>query len=482
MAAPPKRTKMAGAPPELLSEPPSALSEPLIYLSARQALECGKRAGLSRFADHLPGWVPATVIAEALGFSDEGIRRAIQYTGGPYLWATEFENVHTLWEYAEPDIVIGGKRFAGSEAYYHSQKPVPFDDAKWQPMRVEVMRTAVRAKFAAAADARALLMATHPHPLLSIKGDCFWGFDARHGGENKLAELLMELRSELVAGGGPLPSEAVEPSTPPLFTLSGSGSTRAMAVVWSSILPHLPPRVQQQLATGSETEKLEIEARVLKVVEDGSGMVEEEEERIEEGVLRVIGGPCYALASLHGMRERGELDAVIVGVKARLAAAVASDGGATAAAAASFVASAAGGGAGGGGGASSSAGGDGKGKVEDEDEDEEASQAHSVLERGVGALLRGRALAAKAAPLAARIEYRGQEHTVHAPPSLTGLQLKSKVIAELGLDGGFQDYYLRLQSTAFGSRSPVSAHPGFVEGCLIMLEDVGERPKAVGMT
>jgi len=271
MAAPPKRTKMAGAPPELLSEPPSALSEPLIYLSARQALECGKRAGLSRFADHLPGWVPATVIAEALGFSDEGIRRAIQYTGGPYLWATEFENVHTLWEYAEPDIVIGGKRFAGSEAYYHSQKPVPFDDAKWLPMRVEVMRTAVRAKFAAAADARALLMATHPHPLLSIKGDCFWGFDARHGGENKLAELLMELRSELVAGGGPLPSEAVEPSTPPLFTLSGSGSTRAMAVVWSSILPHLPPRVQQQLATGSETEKLEIEARVLKVVEDGSG-------------------------------------------------------------------------------------------------------------------------------------------------------------------------------------------------------------------
>ena len=41
-------------------------------------------------------------------------------------------------------------------------------------------------------------MSTHPHPLLSIKPDTFWGFDARKGGENMLAKLLMELRSEMV--------------------------------------------------------------------------------------------------------------------------------------------------------------------------------------------------------------------------------------------------------------------------------------------
>ena len=72
--------------------------------------------------------------------------------------------------------------------------------------------------------------------------------------------------------------------------------------------------------------------------------------------------------------------------------------------------------------------------------------------------------------------------TVYALPSLTGLMLKSKIIAELGLGGGFQDYYLRLEATPFGSRTPISAHPGFGEGCLLLLEDVGERPKAVGMT
>lgn len=429
---------MAERPRELLSELPEVLTEPLIYLSASQALECKKRERLSYFAGHLPGWLPHKIIAKALGFGEEGIARATEHAGGAYVWATEFENVHTLWDFTEPSLVIGGKRYSDSEAYYHAQKPVPFDDAKWQSMRVDVMRTAVRAKFAASAEACSLLMLTHPHPLLSIKGDRFWGFDATRGGENKLAELLMELRAELVADR----SSSLLAETPaPIFVISGPAAqaSDAMSRVWSAILPHLPPLVQQQLAAGSEAEQLEIRARVLKrAADDGSG----------EGVLRVRDSR-HALKELECMRQRGELDGLIVSAKPLLRAAY-SDGGAAA---------------------------DGAAGVE---EDEDASAAHSVLQRGIGAV--ATSLSSKAAPVGVRVEYKGQEHTVYALPSLTGLMLKSKVIAELGLDGGFQDYYLRLEGTAFGSRTPVSAHAGFGEGCRCLLEDVGDRPKAVGMT
>ncbi len=57
----------------------------------------------------------------------------------------------------------------------------------------------LRLKFAACADARALLISTWPHPLLSIKCDTFWGFDPVAGGSNALAKLLMQLRDELMA-------------------------------------------------------------------------------------------------------------------------------------------------------------------------------------------------------------------------------------------------------------------------------------------
>ena len=113
-------------------------------------------------------------------------------------------------------------------------------------------------------------------------------------------------------------------------------------------------------------------------------------------------------------------------------------------------------------------------------EDEDASEAHSVMQRGVGAV--AAALSSKAAPVAVHVEYKGAVHTVHALASLTGLMLKSAVIAELGLAGGFQDYYLRLDGAPFGSRTPIRMHPGFRSGCTLVLEDVGERPKAVGMT
>mmetsp|Transcript_82947 Transcript_82947/g.165578 ORF Transcript_82947/g.165578 Transcript_82947/m.165578 type:complete len:103 (-) Transcript_82947:203-511(-) len=102
------------------------------------------------------------------------------------------------------------------------------------------------------------------------------------------------------------------------------------------------------------------------------------------------------------------------------------------------------------------------------------------MQRGIGVV--AAALSSKAAPVTLHVQYRGNIHTVHALPSLTGLMLKSTVIASLGLTGGFQDYYLRLDGAPFGSRTPISMHAGFQPGCTLDLEDVGERPKAVGMT
>jgi len=428
---------MPPRPPELLSTLPTTLTEPHIYLSVRQRRVCESH-GLKRFVEHLPGWLPHRLVAAALGFGDRGIVNAIQHIGGAsYVWATEFENVHTLWNFSEPEIVVDGRRYSGSEAYYQAMKPMPFDDAKWRSMRVDVMRTAVRAKFSAAADIRALLMTTHPHPLVSIKNDNFWGFDAERGGENKLAELLMELRDELAAAS---PGASQPSPTGAIFSISGNAEqTRAATpLLWSAILPHLPPLVQQKIAAAvSEADRLAMQACVLEVVAEHEG---------PEGGMLSVGGSRYPLTAIEGMRQRGELDALIVSVKPQLA--VASGG----------VASA-----------------DGA--------DDDSSEAHSVLQRDISSLFQGLSLASKkAAPIPIRIEYNGQVSPVYAPPSLTGLQLKSKVIAELGLSGGFQDYFLRLDGTAFGSRTPVSAHPAFAAQCHLVLQDVGERPKAVGMT
>ena len=88
-------------------------------------------------------------------------------------------------------------RYKDNEAFYHAQKPRPFDEAAWGGRRVEVMMRGLRLKFAACARARALLVSTWPHPLLSIKCDSFWGFHPVAGGSNMLAVLLMQLRDEL---------------------------------------------------------------------------------------------------------------------------------------------------------------------------------------------------------------------------------------------------------------------------------------------
>ena len=194
---------------DVLKSLPAALDEPYLFLSAEQASRCAEHpysAVLAPYAPHLPGWVPQRKIAEALGYTTDGMQKARASLGGqPYVWATEFENVHSFWRFAEPTLRIDGVVYSCSEEYYHAQKPVPFDKAAWDAQRVDVMRLALRAKVSASEEVRQLLLATGDHPLLSIKPDRFWGFDPKGGGENMLARLLEELRQELrlnVAVGG----------------------------------------------------------------------------------------------------------------------------------------------------------------------------------------------------------------------------------------------------------------------------------------
>ena len=61
------------------------------------------------------------------------------------------------------------------------------------------MSRVLRAKFVQSSELRALLLATDSKFLEETNDwkDCFWGVDHKFGGQNKLGELLMILRSQL---------------------------------------------------------------------------------------------------------------------------------------------------------------------------------------------------------------------------------------------------------------------------------------------
>lgn len=187
---------------DLIPHFPTVLDEPRIYLSTAQTDICSRNPLLSHLV--LPGWVKLRLVADALGYRQTGIDKALSCTGQlPWLWATEFENVHTTWNFNEPTVEIGGVSYPNCERYYQSQQnPVhsAANAAAWELVKVDVMKRAIRAKFEASPEAKRLLISTHPFPLLSIKDDSFWGFDPVRGGQNMLAQLLMDLRKRYVEG------------------------------------------------------------------------------------------------------------------------------------------------------------------------------------------------------------------------------------------------------------------------------------------
>lgn len=190
---------------------PGHIREPYVFLSLDQRAKCEQIPALAFLSPMLPGWVPQSLVSDALGFGHTGIQRALHSLGGrPYVWATEFENVHDVWSFHEPAITVDGVNYSCCESFYHAQKPVPFDSTVWISKRLSVMRRAVYEKFAASPDARSVLLQSYPHPLLSLKHDDVWGFHPESGGQNLLAKILMELRAELVSAQSLLLPAVVE--------------------------------------------------------------------------------------------------------------------------------------------------------------------------------------------------------------------------------------------------------------------------------
>ena len=180
---------------------PSALpdNQPYYYLSKEQRSIC---ESLDTLHSYLPIYLvgyPHRIVSNALGYGEMGIHNALQRSDlmQPYVWATEFENVHSTGNFDEPTIIVDGIQYNGSEDYYHSQKPFPFDSQLWHSQRDDVMKAAIYHKFTSSNLLRDLLLSTHDLPLLSIKRDRYWGVLPSGEGENKLAVLLMELRTRL---------------------------------------------------------------------------------------------------------------------------------------------------------------------------------------------------------------------------------------------------------------------------------------------
>eukprot|EP01045_Picozoa_sp_COSAG04_P003004 COSAG04_NODE_118_length_25039_cov_11.342783_3_plen_205_part_00 len=155
---PPQPAASAGATGLQYPPAPATLDDgPLVFLSAEQAETCARHEALRDL--RLPCWAPQRRVGAALGHGPEGMEAAVASLGANYVWATELENVHCFWEWTEPAISVGGKRYGCSEAYYQSQKPQPFSDAVWDGQKERAMETAVRAKLEAAPQLADLLRA-----------------------------------------------------------------------------------------------------------------------------------------------------------------------------------------------------------------------------------------------------------------------------------------------------------------------------------
>lgn len=70
----------------------------------------------------------------------------------------------------------------------------------WEEVKVDVMRTAVRAKITQHDELQELLLGTGEESIVEAAGrDYFWGIGKDGSGQNWLGKILMEVRSELQA-------------------------------------------------------------------------------------------------------------------------------------------------------------------------------------------------------------------------------------------------------------------------------------------
>jgi N-glycosidase YbiA len=119
--------------------------------------------------------------------------------------------------------ILDGKEWPTSEHYFQAQKftnegyreqirqaPSPMIAARlgrsrkvpirrdWEDVKLEIMRAAVRRKFATHPALTSLLLSTGSEELVeAAPNDSFWGCGANGAGQNWLGRILMELRQEL---------------------------------------------------------------------------------------------------------------------------------------------------------------------------------------------------------------------------------------------------------------------------------------------
>lgn len=125
--------------------------------------------------------------------------------------------------FAPYPFTLEGKRWPTSEHYFQAQKfedeayrekirktTSPMIAAKlgrsrkvkirrdWESAKIDVMRRAVQAKFAAHEELRTLLLSTGEEKIVEdAERDDFWGCGANGTGKNWLGRILMEVRAEL---------------------------------------------------------------------------------------------------------------------------------------------------------------------------------------------------------------------------------------------------------------------------------------------
>ena len=233
--------------------PPAVLSESLFFLCAeqREVIEswilinenrCAKNEEgadpnraptLRALAAQLPGWVPVRILSRAMGpMMDQFV--SAERSFGPYLWAPEFDNFHDFWKgFKEPGFRYRGRHWRGPEQLFQASKAgdpnagpdacqgsAPFEQVAdefaelsderaymrgqriqvrddWDEVKDGAMKRALGCKFEHE-DLCSLLVSTAPHPLCAVgeySPDVYWGTGRNCEGRNRLAQLLMELRT-----------------------------------------------------------------------------------------------------------------------------------------------------------------------------------------------------------------------------------------------------------------------------------------------
>lgn len=184
-------------------------------------------------------WASYRFVNQTMSHQDEklsidAIEAVEKHHGCPFVWATEFGNVHVVFPFDEPILTIDGKEYSSVEMYFQSMKSFGLDShdqsvsemqgasplecwsignkygmrADWNEARPSIMKKALQAKFGANAENRSaqhlflhdLLLSTAPHKIVQFKPtDAIWGSGPDGKGQNLLGQMIMEVRDELLA-------------------------------------------------------------------------------------------------------------------------------------------------------------------------------------------------------------------------------------------------------------------------------------------